>query len=171
MEHRRNSTGLIFRRFAIFYGIFWAILPIFDAYFVRQPACPTFLAIIPSKLCATCSARFYRSIAFSFLSCWPAAMFSIAASRSTIPDLNDFRQFSLYQRQKQCLSQGHIPSNHFVAIFSHRPTASFASQICCFFAWFCSFHSPVAHKTTKANQKEYRFPDYSVAKFVILYYI
>ena len=29
----------------------------------------------------------------------------------------------------------------------------------------------MAHKTTKANQKEYRFPDHSVAKFVILYYI
>ena len=35
MEHRRNSTGLIFRRFAIFYGIFLAILLIFDARFVR----------------------------------------------------------------------------------------------------------------------------------------
>ena len=29
----------------------------------------------------------------------------------------------------------------------------------------------MAHKTTKAKQKEYRFPDHSVAKFVILYYI
>jgi len=34
MEHRRNSTGLIFRHFAIFYDIFLAILPVFDAYFV-----------------------------------------------------------------------------------------------------------------------------------------
>ena len=86
MEHRRNSTGLIFRRFAIFYRIFLAILLIFDACFARYPACPAFRTIISSKLCATCSARFYRSIAFSFLSCWPAAMFSIAASRSAIPD-------------------------------------------------------------------------------------
>ena len=35
MEHCRNSTGLIFRRFAIFYGIFLEILPIFDVRFVR----------------------------------------------------------------------------------------------------------------------------------------
>lgn len=63
------------------------------------------------------------------------------------------------------------PIDYLVAIFAHRPTASFASQICCFFAWFCSFHSPVAHKTTKANQKEYVFRIKSVAKFVILYYI
>ena len=35
MEHCRNSTGLIFRRFAIFYGIFLEILLIFDARFVR----------------------------------------------------------------------------------------------------------------------------------------
>ena len=35
MEHRRNSTGLIFRRFAIFYGMFLAILLVFDARFVR----------------------------------------------------------------------------------------------------------------------------------------
>lgn len=39
MEHRCNSTGLIFCRFAIFYRIFLAILPIFDAYFVRQFMC------------------------------------------------------------------------------------------------------------------------------------
>lgn len=35
MEHCRNSTGLIFRRFAIFYGIFLVILLIFGAAFVR----------------------------------------------------------------------------------------------------------------------------------------
>ena len=35
MEHRRNSTGLIFRCFAIFYSVFLAILLIFDACFVR----------------------------------------------------------------------------------------------------------------------------------------
>lgn len=35
MEHCRNSTGLIFRRFAIFYGMFLAILPIFGVTFVR----------------------------------------------------------------------------------------------------------------------------------------
>ena len=35
MEHCRNSTGLIFRRFAIFYGIFLAILPFCDFNFVR----------------------------------------------------------------------------------------------------------------------------------------
>lgn len=35
MEHCRNSIGLIFRCFAIFYGMFLAILLIFDAYFVR----------------------------------------------------------------------------------------------------------------------------------------
>ena len=62
MEHRRNSTGLIFRCFAIFYGIFLAILLIFGVAFVRYPACPTFLAIISSKLYATRSANFYRSI-------------------------------------------------------------------------------------------------------------
>ena len=39
MEHRRNSTGLIFRRFAIFYGIFLAILLIFDDCFARQFMC------------------------------------------------------------------------------------------------------------------------------------
>ena len=39
MEHCRNSTGLIFRCFAIFYGIFLAILLIFDARFVRQFMC------------------------------------------------------------------------------------------------------------------------------------
>ena len=39
MEHRRNSTGLIFRRFAIFYVMFLVILLIFDAYFVRQFMC------------------------------------------------------------------------------------------------------------------------------------
>lgn len=86
MEHCRNSTGLIFRCFAIFYGIFLAILPIFDACFALYPARPAFRTIISSKLCATCSARFYHSIAFSFLSCWPAAMFRITASRSAIPD-------------------------------------------------------------------------------------
>ena len=80
--------------------------------------------------------------------------------------INDFRQFYLYQRQKQCLSQGHIPINRFVAIFAHRPTASFASQNCCFFAWFCSLHSSLAHKS---NQKEYSFPDHCVAKFATLY--
>lgn len=86
MEHRCNSTGLIFCRFAIFYRIFLAILPIFDAYFVRQPACPTFLAIIPSTLYATCSAHFHCGIViYSFL-CQSAAMFRIAARRSTIPD-------------------------------------------------------------------------------------
>lgn len=63
------------------------------------------------------------------------------------------------------------PINYLVAIFAHRPTASFASQICCFFAWICSFYSPLAHKTTKTNQKEYVFRIMSVAKFVILYYI
>lgn len=46
MEHCRNSTGLIFRRFAIFYDMFLAILLIFDVDFVRYPACPAFLAII-----------------------------------------------------------------------------------------------------------------------------
>ena len=35
MEHCRNSTGLIFRRFAIFYGMFLAILLIFGVAFVR----------------------------------------------------------------------------------------------------------------------------------------
>lgn len=30
MEHCRNSTGLIFRRFAIFFCLFLVILPIFD---------------------------------------------------------------------------------------------------------------------------------------------
>lgn len=64
MEHCRNSTGLIFRRFAIFYGMFLAILLIFGVAFVRYPACQTFLAIISSKLYATRSVHFYRSIAF-----------------------------------------------------------------------------------------------------------
>ena len=35
MEHCRNSTGSVFRRFAIFYGIFLAILLIFGVTFVR----------------------------------------------------------------------------------------------------------------------------------------
>lgn len=35
MEYRRNSTGLIFRCFAIFYGMFLAILLIFGVAFVR----------------------------------------------------------------------------------------------------------------------------------------
>lgn len=35
MEHRRNSTGLIFRCFAIFYSVFLVTLPIFDVNFVR----------------------------------------------------------------------------------------------------------------------------------------
>ena len=35
MEHCRNSTGLIFRCFAIFYSVFSVILPIFDVNFVR----------------------------------------------------------------------------------------------------------------------------------------
>lgn len=35
MEHCRNSTGPIFRCFAIFYGIFLAILLILDVNFVR----------------------------------------------------------------------------------------------------------------------------------------
>ena len=35
MEHCRNSTGLIFRCFAIFYGMFLAVLPILDVNFVR----------------------------------------------------------------------------------------------------------------------------------------
>ena len=39
MEHCRNSTGLIFRRFAIFYGMFLAILLIFGVAFVRQFMC------------------------------------------------------------------------------------------------------------------------------------
>ena len=61
-----------------------------------------------------------------------------------------------------------MPSDYFVAIFAHRPTASFASQNCCFFAWFCSLHSSLAHKS---NQKEYSFLDHGVAKFATLYYI
>lgn len=35
MEHRRNSTGSVFRRFAMFYDMFLAILLIFDVDFVR----------------------------------------------------------------------------------------------------------------------------------------
>ena len=35
MEHYRNSTGLIFHRFAIFYSVFLAVLPIMDVNFVR----------------------------------------------------------------------------------------------------------------------------------------
>lgn len=39
MEHCRNSTGSVFRRFAIYYRIFLAILLIFDACFARQFMC------------------------------------------------------------------------------------------------------------------------------------
>lgn len=62
MEHCRNSTGLIFRRFAIYYRIFLAILLIFDACFARYPACPAFLAIISPQLYATCGMYLCRII-------------------------------------------------------------------------------------------------------------
>jgi len=38
MEHCRNSTGLIFRRFAIFYSVFLAILLIFDMILSDAPS-------------------------------------------------------------------------------------------------------------------------------------
>lgn len=169
MEHCRNSTGLIFRCFAIFYGIFLEILPIFDVRFVRQPARPTFRTII-SPTFARYTNRLFLSQHRVFCS-FRVSQQLCSVSLQVVPlyqTINDFRQFYLYQRQKQCLSQGHIPINRFVAIFAHRPTASFASQNCCFFAWFCSLHSSLAHKS---NQKEYSFPDHCVAKFATLYYI
>ena len=86
MEHCCNSTGLIFRCFAIFYGIFLEILPIFDVRFVRQPARPTFRTIISPTFARYTNRLFLSQHRVFFLSCQPAAMFSIAASRSTIPD-------------------------------------------------------------------------------------
>ena len=99
MEHRRNSTGLIFRRFAIFYGMFLAILLIFGVAFVRYPACPTFLAIISSKLYATAALIFIVVSRFSFFRVGQQPCSVSLQVVQLYQTINDFRQFYLYQRQ------------------------------------------------------------------------
>ena len=83
MEHRRNSTGLIFRRFAIFFVYFWLYCQ-FLIWF-----CPLACMLDLSGNHFTDICTLHAACVFIVLSYFlyqSAAMFSIAASRSTIPD-------------------------------------------------------------------------------------